>query len=74
MCQDLDLSVICETDLEHALNCLQREDPSLKVRTDPDSGQVEKSFTQYFKAFCLLDGTVYILFISACKAMYIFTC
>ncbi|XP_026104381.1 ribosome-releasing factor 2, mitochondrial isoform X1 [Carassius auratus] len=26
-------------DLEHALNCLQREDPSLKVRTDPDSGQ-----------------------------------
>uniref|UniRef100_A0A8C2ERD0 G elongation factor, mitochondrial 2 n=1 Tax=Cyprinus carpio TaxID=7962 RepID=A0A8C2ERD0_CYPCA len=26
-------------DLEHALNCLQREEPSLKVRTDPDSGQ-----------------------------------
>uniref|UniRef100_A0A9J7Y2A3 GTP dependent ribosome recycling factor mitochondrial 2 n=2 Tax=Cyprinus carpio TaxID=7962 RepID=A0A9J7Y2A3_CYPCA len=26
-------------DLEHAFNCLQREDPSLKVRTDPDSGQ-----------------------------------
>ncbi|KAG5834309.1 hypothetical protein ANANG_G00260180 [Anguilla anguilla] len=28
-----------QTDLEHALKCLQREDPSLKVRTDPDSGQ-----------------------------------
>lgn len=27
-------------DLENALNCLQREDPSLKVRVDPDSGQV----------------------------------
>ncbi|XP_069043294.1 ribosome-releasing factor 2, mitochondrial [Lepisosteus oculatus] len=26
-------------DLEHALTCLQREDPSLKVKTDPDSGQ-----------------------------------
>uniref|UniRef100_A0A3Q3VTS6 Tr-type G domain-containing protein n=1 Tax=Mola mola TaxID=94237 RepID=A0A3Q3VTS6_MOLML len=25
--------------LENALNCLQREDPSLKVRVDPDSGQ-----------------------------------
>ncbi|XP_062290091.1 ribosome-releasing factor 2, mitochondrial [Scomber scombrus] len=28
-----------QPDLEHALNCLQREDPSLKVRVDPDSGQ-----------------------------------
>ncbi|XP_030209113.1 ribosome-releasing factor 2, mitochondrial [Gadus morhua] len=28
-----------QADLEHALNCLQREDPSLKVRVDPDSGQ-----------------------------------
>lgn len=28
-----------QADLERALNCLQREDPSLKVRTDPDSGQ-----------------------------------
>ncbi|XP_048875020.1 ribosome-releasing factor 2, mitochondrial [Brienomyrus brachyistius] len=28
-----------QTDLEHALTCLQREDPSLKVKTDPDSGQ-----------------------------------
>ncbi|KAG1937567.1 ribosome-releasing factor 2, mitochondrial isoform X1 [Pimephales promelas] len=28
-----------QADLEHALKCLQREDPSLKVRTDPDSGQ-----------------------------------
>lgn len=27
-------------DLDHALKCLQREDPSLKVRLDPDSGQV----------------------------------
>lgn len=26
--------------MEHALSCLQREDPSLKVRTDPDSGQM----------------------------------
>lgn len=28
-----------QADLENALNCLQREDPSLKVRVDPDSGQ-----------------------------------
>ncbi|XP_029371618.1 ribosome-releasing factor 2, mitochondrial [Echeneis naucrates] len=28
-----------QADLENALNCLQREDPSLKVRIDPDSGQ-----------------------------------
>uniref|UniRef100_A0A7N8WN03 Ribosome-releasing factor 2, mitochondrial n=1 Tax=Mastacembelus armatus TaxID=205130 RepID=A0A7N8WN03_9TELE len=28
-----------QSDLENALNCLQREDPSLKVRVDPDSGQ-----------------------------------
>ncbi|KAJ8396534.1 hypothetical protein AAFF_G00016000 [Aldrovandia affinis] len=28
-----------QADLEHALTCLQREDPSLKVRTDTDSGQ-----------------------------------
>uniref|UniRef100_A0A4W4ERG6 Ribosome-releasing factor 2, mitochondrial n=1 Tax=Electrophorus electricus TaxID=8005 RepID=A0A4W4ERG6_ELEEL len=28
-----------QADLEHALNCLQREDPSLKVKTDHDSGQ-----------------------------------
>ncbi|XP_015254800.1 PREDICTED: ribosome-releasing factor 2, mitochondrial [Cyprinodon variegatus] len=28
-----------QADLEFALNCLQREDPSLKVRVDPDSGQ-----------------------------------
>jgi hypothetical protein len=27
-------------DLENALTCLQREDPSLKVRVDSDSGQV----------------------------------
>ncbi|XP_035245644.1 ribosome-releasing factor 2, mitochondrial isoform X1 [Anguilla anguilla] len=32
-------SMAKQTDLEHALKCLQREDPSLKVRTDPDSGQ-----------------------------------
>ncbi|KAK3526908.1 hypothetical protein QTP86_004704 [Hemibagrus guttatus] len=32
-------SMAKQADLEHALNCLQREDPSLKVRTDPDSGQ-----------------------------------
>ncbi|XP_078128051.1 ribosome-releasing factor 2, mitochondrial [Sander vitreus] len=28
-----------QADLENALSCLQREDPSLKVRLDPDSGQ-----------------------------------
>ncbi|XP_070780213.1 ribosome-releasing factor 2, mitochondrial [Enoplosus armatus] len=28
-----------QADLENALNCLQREDPSLKVRVDSDSGQ-----------------------------------
>ncbi|XP_071384232.1 ribosome-releasing factor 2, mitochondrial isoform X2 [Centroberyx affinis] len=28
-----------QADLEKALNCLQREDPSLKVTVDPDSGQ-----------------------------------
>ncbi|KAM9441483.1 ribosome-releasing factor 2, mitochondrial [Clarias gariepinus] len=32
-------SMAKQADLEHALNCLQREDPSLKVRTEPDSGQ-----------------------------------
>ncbi|XP_056602805.1 ribosome-releasing factor 2, mitochondrial [Triplophysa dalaica] len=32
-------SMAKQADLEHALNCLQREDPSLKVKTDPDSGQ-----------------------------------
>uniref|UniRef100_A0A3Q3D9A4 Elongation factor G2 n=1 Tax=Hippocampus comes TaxID=109280 RepID=A0A3Q3D9A4_HIPCM len=29
-----------QADLESALNNLQKEDPSLKVRTDPDSGQI----------------------------------
>ncbi|XP_043095214.1 ribosome-releasing factor 2, mitochondrial [Puntigrus tetrazona] len=33
-------SMAKQADLEHALNCLQREDPSLKVRTDSDSGQM----------------------------------
>ncbi|XP_013855003.1 ribosome-releasing factor 2, mitochondrial [Austrofundulus limnaeus] len=28
-----------QADLETALDCLQREDPSLKVKVDPDSGQ-----------------------------------
>lgn len=32
-------SVSKQPDLDHALKCLQREDPSLKVRLDPDSGQ-----------------------------------
>lgn len=32
-------SVAKQPDLDHALKCLQREDPSLKVRLDPDSGQ-----------------------------------
>lgn len=51
-------SMIFQTDLEHALNCLQREDPSLKVKTDPDSGQViikqlhlQYSFRSYFCIF-----------------------
>nr|XP_012304256.1 ribosome-releasing factor 2, mitochondrial-like [Aotus nancymaae] len=33
------MTVVYPLDLEHALKCLQREDPSLKVRLDPDSGQ-----------------------------------
>ncbi|XP_023559427.1 ribosome-releasing factor 2, mitochondrial isoform X2 [Octodon degus] len=32
-------SVATQPDLDHALKCLQREDPSLKVKLDPDSGQ-----------------------------------
>ncbi|XP_064413512.1 ribosome-releasing factor 2, mitochondrial [Latimeria chalumnae] len=32
-------SVAKQPDLDYALDCLQREDPSLKVRIDPDSGQ-----------------------------------
>ncbi|XP_019785391.1 ribosome-releasing factor 2, mitochondrial isoform X2 [Tursiops truncatus] len=32
-------SVAKQPDLDHALKCLQREDPSLKVKLDPDSGQ-----------------------------------
>ncbi|KAM6224335.1 ribosome-releasing factor 2, mitochondrial [Rhynchocyon petersi] len=32
-------SMAKQPDLDHALNCLQREDPSLKVKLDPDSGQ-----------------------------------
>lgn len=32
-------SMAKQSDLETALQCLQREDPSLKVRVDPDSGQ-----------------------------------
>lgn len=32
-------SMAKQADLENALACLQREDPSLKVRLDPDSGQ-----------------------------------
>ncbi|KAM5264376.1 ribosome-releasing factor 2, mitochondrial [Ctenodactylus gundi] len=32
-------SLAKQPDLDHALKCLQREDPSLKVRLDPDSGQ-----------------------------------
>ncbi|XP_074851531.1 ribosome-releasing factor 2, mitochondrial [Carettochelys insculpta] len=32
-------SVAKQPDLENALNCLQREDPSLKVKLDPDTGQ-----------------------------------
>ncbi|KAM5193708.1 ribosome-releasing factor 2, mitochondrial [Mantella aurantiaca] len=33
-------SVAKQTDLENALKCLQLEDPSLKVKIDPDSGQM----------------------------------
>ncbi|XP_069079962.1 ribosome-releasing factor 2, mitochondrial isoform X1 [Pleurodeles waltl] len=32
-------SLARQPDLEFALSCLQREDPSLKVKIDPDSGQ-----------------------------------
>ncbi|KAM9252771.1 ribosome-releasing factor 2, mitochondrial isoform 1-T1 [Dugong dugon] len=32
-------SVAKQPELDHALKCLQREDPSLKVKLDPDSGQ-----------------------------------
>ncbi|XP_044123049.1 ribosome-releasing factor 2, mitochondrial isoform X3 [Neovison vison] len=32
-------SVARQPDLDYALKCLQREDPSLKVKLDPDSGQ-----------------------------------
>uniref|UniRef100_A0A2K6G4N0 Ribosome-releasing factor 2, mitochondrial n=1 Tax=Propithecus coquereli TaxID=379532 RepID=A0A2K6G4N0_PROCO len=32
-------SMAKQPDLDHALKCLEREDPSLKVRVDPDSGQ-----------------------------------
>ncbi|XP_059830528.1 ribosome-releasing factor 2, mitochondrial [Hypanus sabinus] len=32
-------SMAKQPDLDHALACLQREDPSLKVKIDPDSGQ-----------------------------------
>ncbi|KAB0352181.1 hypothetical protein FD754_017038 [Muntiacus muntjak] len=32
-------SLAKQPDLDHALKCLQREDPSLKVKLDPDSGQ-----------------------------------
>ncbi|XP_059772557.1 ribosome-releasing factor 2, mitochondrial isoform X3 [Balaenoptera ricei] len=32
-------SMAKQPDLNHALKCLQREDPSLKVKLDPDSGQ-----------------------------------
>ncbi|XP_020382319.2 ribosome-releasing factor 2, mitochondrial [Rhincodon typus] len=32
-------SMAKQPDLDHALVCLQREDPSLKVKIDPDSGQ-----------------------------------
>lgn len=35
-------------DLENVLNCLQREDPSLKVRIDPDSGQVMHRISRDF--------------------------
>ncbi|XP_069633763.1 ribosome-releasing factor 2, mitochondrial isoform X3 [Haliaeetus albicilla] len=32
-------SVAKQQELDNALNCLQREDPSLKVKLDPDTGQ-----------------------------------
>uniref|UniRef100_A0A8B9PD74 Ribosome-releasing factor 2, mitochondrial n=1 Tax=Apteryx owenii TaxID=8824 RepID=A0A8B9PD74_APTOW len=32
-------SMAKQQDLDNALNCLQREDPSLKVKLDPDTGQ-----------------------------------
>ncbi|XP_045141158.1 ribosome-releasing factor 2, mitochondrial [Echinops telfairi] len=57
-------SVAKQPDLDHALKCLQREDPSLKVKLDPDSGQVGSIILNLrrlsVKAFvcCLITDTL----------------
>ena len=33
------------SDLDHALTCLAREDPSLRVVSDPESGRVGVAFS-----------------------------
>ncbi|XP_077203520.1 ribosome-releasing factor 2, mitochondrial isoform X3 [Paroedura picta] len=40
-------SMATQPDLDHALACLQREDPSLKVKLDADTGQVRLSFAAW---------------------------
>ncbi|XP_060091797.1 ribosome-releasing factor 2, mitochondrial isoform X2 [Heteronotia binoei] len=40
-------SMARQPDLDHALACLQREDPSLKVKIDADTGQVRLSFVAW---------------------------
>ncbi|XP_046694829.1 ribosome-releasing factor 2, mitochondrial isoform X2 [Silurus meridionalis] len=47
-------SMAKQADLEHALKCLQREDPSLKVRTDPDSGQFSVVWENFTLRFCMI--------------------
>ena len=40
------------SDLDHALNAVSREDPSLKVSTDVDSGQVSITAWKVFTLYC----------------------
>lgn len=40
-------------DLDKALACLQREDPSLKVRIDADTGQVRSAISLKAILFCV---------------------
>ncbi|XP_072462452.1 ribosome-releasing factor 2, mitochondrial isoform X2 [Notamacropus eugenii] len=48
-------SVAKQPELDRALNCLQREDPSLKVRLDPDSGQITRLSSFIFWFTCSQD-------------------
>ena len=40
-------------DLDHALECLSREDPSLRVTTDEDTGQVSRGLVPAGSRYCL---------------------